>query len=112
MQFKLRRLQRGSISGSNLPGDAIVAQAIGTICRDVEFEEEIVSVRLERLDSQAEVCEPRPELLRSFADLDELLNPLIADLHWVLTFLIPVPINFGVSDPLPPTAAVPLCKWD
>src|SRR5262245_5044486 len=58
-----------------------MTEAIRPVRGDIQVEDGIVSMRLERVYRKSQVCEPRAKLLRRLVNVDEFLKPVEADFH-------------------------------
>jgi hypothetical protein len=69
------------VAGGRFARDTEMAQAIRSICRDIQIEDEVVAMGFERVHSEAQACKPSAELWRRLVDIDEFLDPVEANLH-------------------------------
>ena len=58
-----------------------MAQAVRTIGRHVQFEYKIIIDALEDVHGQTDIGEASAQLLRSFAYVDEFVEPPVTDFH-------------------------------
>src|SRR6185369_11345947 len=80
-QLELRRLQRSVVSGRDFARDPEMAETVRPVRGDVELEDRIAAVRFERIDGETDAREPLSERRRLIGDVDELPEPVVADLH-------------------------------
>src|SRR5262249_1283853 len=81
MQFELRWLERGAVSRSNFACDTEVTETVRPICCDIQLENPITTVRLQRIHGKSQVRQASPHLLGRLPDIEKFFEPVVTDLH-------------------------------